>query len=87
MHTVIHLVECNPTRNEKLPTGLKKHVIASRFGRGVRTPVSDPYLLLLLANQELVGGREGQARCLIEAAYEIFDRKAEANAFKLDQAG
>jgi len=37
---------------------------------------TDPYLLLLLADQELVEGRDEQARYLVEAAYESFDQKA-----------
>ena len=86
MQTVIPLFGCNPTRNDKISTTLMKHVSAKQFGQDIGTPASDPHLLILLANQELGEGRKGQARCLIEAAYEIFDRNVEANAFTLYQA-
>jgi hypothetical protein len=38
----------------------------------------DLYLFVVLAEQELVEGREDQARYLIEAAYTAFDRRADA---------
>jgi hypothetical protein len=36
----------------------------------------DPYLLILAASQALDEGREEQAVCLIDAAYECFDQRA-----------
>ena len=38
---------------------------------------TEPYLLILLADQELDDGREEQARYLVEAAYHIFDLTTE----------
>ncbi len=66
--------------------------VMKRFGSGhiaqalLKTPPRteiDPYLLLVLADQELIEGREEQARYLIEAAYEVFDQKAEASVSAL----
>jgi hypothetical protein len=48
---------------------------------------NDPYLLLLLADQELVEGRKEQARHLVEAAYESFDQKTNAKVYTLHLAG
>jgi hypothetical protein len=63
--------------------GLTKRVgtkqMARSFARAAPETPTDPYLLLLLADQEMVDGREEQARYLIEAAYEFFDRKARVN--------
>jgi hypothetical protein len=68
-----------------------KHLGSGRIGHipGKRPPrlTSDPYLLLLLADQELVAGREEQARYLVEAAYEHFDRNAGADVRRLFLAG
>ncbi len=46
----------------------------------------DPYLLVLLADQELGQGREEQARYLVEAAYESFDRKTKSSVYQLRPA-
>jgi hypothetical protein len=54
--------------------------VAQGFLRGPPIGKSDPYLLLLLADQELDAGREEQAGYLVEAAYEAYD---EQNAFVL----
>jgi hypothetical protein len=35
---------------------------------------ADPYLLVLLADQEIAANRPEQARCLIEAAYAVYDQ-------------
>jgi hypothetical protein len=35
---------------------------------------SDPYLLVLLADQEIAANRPEQARSLIEAAYAVYDQ-------------
>lgn len=43
----------------------------------------DPYLLLLLAQQDLGEGREEQAMCLVEAAFSAFDQAIEDNGIKL----
>ncbi len=45
----------------------------------------DPYLLVLLADQELGAGREEQAKYLVEVAYEGFDQNIVAG-FRLDVA-
>jgi hypothetical protein len=39
-------------------------------------PREDSYLFVLIADQELAEGREEQARFLIDAAYDSFDRHA-----------
>jgi hypothetical protein len=41
-----------------------------------KKPREDSYLFVLIADQELAEGREEQARFLIDAAYESFDRRA-----------
>jgi hypothetical protein len=52
----------------------------TRFARGAgRTcPHVDPdaYTLVLLADQELTAGRDGEAETLLDAAYAAFDRQA-----------
>jgi hypothetical protein len=37
-------------------------------------PDNDAYLLVLLADQEMIAGRDAEARCLLDAAYAVFDR-------------
>ncbi|MEA2739021.1 MAG: hypothetical protein QOH05_2328 [Acetobacteraceae bacterium] len=44
---------------------------------------TDPYLLVLLADQELAERREDQARCLIDAAYQMFDRATKGRSLGL----
>jgi hypothetical protein len=91
MQTVIHLFTHHPTKEKKPLPGLMKHLGQGRFDQRFSTTpaeaATDPYLLLLLANQELVEGREEQARCLVEAAYEFFDQKSKATRSKLYLAG
>jgi hypothetical protein len=53
----------------------------------MQTRPNDPFLFILLADQELVDGREQQARYLVEAAYEAFDRKSDPGPFQLHIAG
>jgi hypothetical protein len=52
---------------------------ATRFARGLaktnRQPDQDAYLLVLLADQERIDGRDAEARSLLEAAYAAFDRR------------
>jgi len=88
---LIHLVHPAPAINDSAFTGLMKRQGARRFAR-TRPKQSpkmgiDPYLLLLLADQELIGGREEQARYLIEAAYEFFDDKTKTSVSRLHLAG
>jgi hypothetical protein len=51
---------------------------ATRFARGLaktsQKPDHDAYLLVLLADQEMIAGRDAEARCLLDAAYAVFDR-------------
>jgi hypothetical protein len=72
-------------------SGLMKRFGAGRFARTPAKPSpevnADPHLLLLLADQELVEGREEQARYLVEAAYECYDRKTTTNIYRLYLAG
>jgi hypothetical protein len=72
-------------------TGLMKRLGAGRFARPLTKPPpevnADPHLLLLLADQELVEGREEQARYLVEAAYEFYDRKTRTNVCRLYLVG
>jgi hypothetical protein len=68
-------------------TRLMKRLGSGRFARAFfKTPATkknDPYLLLLLADQELDEGREEQARYLVEAAYEAFDQQKESGVYRL----
>ena len=52
---------------------------ATRFARGLvktsRKPDQDAYLLVLLADQEMIAGRDAEARSLLDAAYAAFDRR------------
>jgi hypothetical protein len=72
-------------------TGLMKRFGSGRFARALlkppQTTENDPYLLILLADQELVGGREEQARYLVEAAYEAFDQKSNVYIFRMQPTG
>jgi hypothetical protein len=65
----------------------KRAGVTSAFSGSSPGEYVDPYLLLLLADQELVEGRTDQARYLVETAYDFFDRKAAATAPKLHVAG
>jgi hypothetical protein len=51
---------------------------ATRVARGLakisRKPEHDAYLLVLLADQEMIAGRDAEARSLLDAAYAAFDR-------------
>ena len=71
-------------------TGLMKRLGSGRFARGLfRKPPNtdnDPYLLILLAEQEFGEGREEQASYLLEAAYKAFDRTAKSNVYRLRPA-
>jgi hypothetical protein len=82
-HPVIRLVSPTPTNKDRPLVDLLKRLGPGRLARSVlNTPAkldTDPYILLLLADQEFADGREVQARHLVDAAYEFFDRKAKAN--------
>lgn len=77
----LHLVEDAAGIRPKAITELVSRIGRSRFrlafSNAIKVKLNDPYLLILLADQELVDGREQQARYLVEAAYEAFDRNAE----------
>jgi hypothetical protein len=89
-HPVIRLVSPAPPIEDRPLTRLFKRLGQGRLTRVVpKTPSKsdrDPFVFLLLADQELVAGRKEQARHLIEAAYEFFDRKATARVFTLHRA-
>ncbi len=89
--TVVHLFGAAPETKDKSFKRLWKRLGSRKPRRETVKPDldanKDPYLLLLLADQELVEGREEQARYLIEAAYEVFDRKASSNVYELNLAG
>jgi hypothetical protein len=59
-----------------LGTRHRRPAARAAFGRLVARPVrvADPYLLVLLADQEIAANRPEQARSLIEAAYAAFDQ-------------
>jgi hypothetical protein len=68
-----------PKPFKELPKNFRSGRLAHVFADPVPQLQTDPYLLLLLADQELIEGRKEQASCLIEAAYDFFDRKNRAN--------
>jgi hypothetical protein len=72
-------------------TRLMKRLGSGRFAQGfLKTPPirqSDPFILLLLADQELDGGRKEQARYLIEAAYEAYDQQKEPCVYTIYPVG
>jgi hypothetical protein len=72
-------------------TGLMQHFGSGRFARALAKPPqiteNDPYLLILLADQELGEGREEQARYLVEAAYQVFDQKSNVCICRMQPAG
>jgi hypothetical protein len=82
----IRLVRPDPAIKDQPFVGFFKQLGSGRFARALVKPQpeadTDPYLLLLLADQELVEGRDEQARYLVEAAYESFDQKAQINGYK-----
>ena len=84
---VMHLH--NPARETKhtVLTGLMKRLGSSLFSRNhaKAPPVadSDPYALILLADQEFGEGRNEQARYLVEAAYEAFDQQAKCTIYRI----
>jgi hypothetical protein len=90
-HSVIRLVSPAPTSKDRPFFDLLKRLGPGQLARAVlKTPTrleTDPYILLLLADQELADGREAQARYLVDAAYEFFDRKAKANPSTQSRAG
>ncbi len=88
---LVHLVDAAPGKQPRALAKLIERVSHSPIRRAlskmlVTTP-SDPYLLILLADQELMDGREQQAACLVEAAYEAFDRETGARVFPLHLTG
>lgn len=48
---------------------------ARRLAKNSRKPDHDAYLLVLLADQEMIAGRDAEARSLVDAAYAAFDRR------------
>ena len=84
---VIHLFDPSRAIKHSRFKGLMDRLGAGRLPRPDARPVrelnTDPYLLVLLADQELTDGREDQARCLVEAAYDVFDRKTTAKIHRL----
>jgi hypothetical protein len=89
-HPVIHLVHSVPSARDGTFAGLMRRLGARRLARAMPGPApetaADPYLLLMLADQELVDGREEQARYLVEAAYELYDQKATPGTCRLHVA-
>ena len=87
---VIHLNEAIAETKYTVLTGLMKRLSSGRFARALFKAPSvtenDPYVLVLLADQELDEGREEQARYLVEAAYEAFDQKSNICVFRLNPA-
>jgi hypothetical protein len=90
-HPVIRLVSPAPISKDRPFIDLLKRLGPGQLPWAVlKTPTrleTDPYILLLLADQELADGREVQARYLVDAAYEFFDRKAKANPSTQSGAG
>jgi hypothetical protein len=88
--SVIYLFSAVPSKSDCRFTHLVKRFGSERIPRALGNappiPETDPYLLLLLADQEMTEGREEQARYLVESAYDAFDRKAEANVYTLHPA-
>ncbi len=88
---VIHLFASSKTTRTGRVKGLMKNLDSGRPARTsakpARTVSEDPYLLLLLADQELSNGREEQASYLIDSAYEVFDRRAAAAVYQLYLVG
>ena len=64
---------------------------SGRFAQGFpkTSPIrqSDPFILLLLAEQELNEGRKEQAMYLVEAAYEAYDQPREAHVYRIRPVG
>ncbi|HEY0185712.1 MAG TPA: hypothetical protein VGC09_23155 [Rhodopila sp.] len=88
--TVIHLFHSDKAQNDRpfgrLTTRLGSgHFVATERDEPAGADI-DPYLLLILADQELLDGREDQARSLVEAAYACFDQKARSSAAGLHLA-
>ena len=75
---VIQLFGRRPMSKDKPFKDLMKRLVLGRSEPRIVAPAADvrkdPVLLLLLADQELVEGREEQATYLVEAAYDFFDR-------------
>jgi hypothetical protein len=89
--TVIPLREPVAETKYMALTGLMKRFGSGLFARTlVKSPPiteSDPYLLVLLADQELGEGREEQAIYLVDAAYEAFDQKSNVYIFRMQPTG
>jgi len=88
--TVVQLFGATQATKNGPLKGLMRRLGSARIRRSTSRPGPtnhDPYLLVLLADQELVAGREEQARYLVEAAYDFFDQKAQSNVYKLNLAG
>ena len=55
---------------------VRKPAVGKIMPRFIASPShdADPYLLVLLADQEIAANRPEQARSLIEAAYAVYDQ-------------
>lgn len=88
---VIRLVGASHAPKKGPFTELMKRLGGNRLARrdtkAAQKAEADPYLLVLLADQELGDGRKEQARYLVDAAYDFFDRKAEGRVLKMNLAG
>lgn len=77
---VVYLNGKAPVTKHATLTGLLKRLGSGRLAQVLFKPnpvtEEDPYLLVLLASQAFDEGREEQATCLIDAAYEAFDQRA-----------
>ena len=91
LQAVVNLNEPVTETKYTVLTGLMKRFSSGRFTRALfKVPTvteNDPYLLILLADQELDEGREEQARYLVEAAYEAFDQRSNICIFRIQPTG
>jgi hypothetical protein len=87
MHLNSHGVKTKHASLTKLMKCLGSGRFAQAFFKAPSIKKNDPYLLLLLAEQELDEGREEQARYLVEAAYEAFDQQKESRVYRLYPVG
>jgi hypothetical protein len=78
-----HLAPAKHADLKKLMQRLTSAAFAQGVLKGLPIRKSDPYILLLLAEQELEDGREEQAIYLVEAAYEGYDQRNESCVYGL----
>jgi hypothetical protein len=82
-----HRVKAKHASLTRLIKRLGSGWFAKAFFKAPPIKKNDPYLLLLLAEQELDEGREEQAKYLVEAAYEAFDQRKESRVYRLHLVG